>query len=567
MGINNVSWRFIVPQETQIIENDTQEYHNRAHYGYESNKDIPISKIDKIEIEKFRSLSGREIKLGKHLTFISGKNGTMKTTLMGLIAHPFSNDTKDAFGIPLKTNLGDVFKLSKKYDDEYSYNVCFASTKNEKIKETVNIDVVGDRHRIVVSGHGKGDGNFIFNTSFHNLGRLNPIVETSANEKENISLTDEEQQELIKFYGYVFVSSNHEKFLAVSDDKKKKTFGPAGEKATYDFNSISSGEDNIGSIFNKLVAFERAGNGGILCIDEIEASLHPSAQVNIINYLYKWAQDNDVQVVLTTHSLHIIQNIYLNKGKELEENKIVINFISYSQAGSDKNYAIISNPEYSLAYQELTLSKPEDIKEKHKATVYCEDKIAKHMLKSLLGQKICGLIKIEHNLDADEVNNGTSKHHLINLCENFPLVIKQSNSFVVLDGDVKDNEVEGIEDKTIFTRLPDPDYYAIEKRILIYLLELEPNNPIFTKIGMLQDRIKQDLIQECRINPPDVRTIKRISPKSCKKWSKLDEKIFKQCITQYCRDLPSETKNEFKTNFMVCLNQANARLGLPQITL
>ena len=108
---------------------------------------------------------------------------------------------------------------------------------------------------------------------------------------------------------------------------------------------------------------------------------------------------------------------------------------------------------------------------------------------------------------------------------------------------------------------------AIEKRILIYLLELEPNNPIFTKIGMLQDRIKQDLIQECRINPPDVRTIKRISPKSCKKWSKLDEKIFKQCITQYCRDLPSETKNEFKTNFMVCLNQANARLGLPQITL
>ena len=143
-----------------------QEYHNRQFYNYETNKDIPIAKIDKIEIEKFRSLVNRKIKLGKHLTIISGKNGTMKTTLMGLIAHPFSNDTKDAFGVPLKTNLGDVFKLSKKYDDEYSYNVCFTSTKNEKIKETVNIDVVGDRHRIVVSGHGKGDGNFIFNTSY-----------------------------------------------------------------------------------------------------------------------------------------------------------------------------------------------------------------------------------------------------------------------------------------------------------------------------------------------------------------------------------------------------------------
>lgn len=556
-----------MPEEINIIENDTQEYHNRAFYGYENNKDIPIASIDKIEIEKFRSLSSRELKLGKHLTIISGKNGTMKTTLMGLIAHPFSNNTKDAFGAPLKTNLGDVFKLSKKYDDEYSYDVCFTSTKNEKIKETVKIDVVGDRHRIVVSGHGKGDGNFIFNTSFHNLGRLNPIVETSANEKENITLTNEEQQELIKFYGYVFVSSNHEEFLAVSDDKKKKTFGPTGEKATYDFNSISSGEDNIGSIFNKLVAFERAGNNGILCIDEIEASLHPSAQVNMINYLYKWAKDKGVQVVLTTHSLHIIQNIYLNKDKELDENDIVINFISYSQAGSDKNYVIISNPEYSLAYQELTLSKPEDVTEKHKATVYCEDKIAKHVLRSLLGQKICNLVSIEHNLDADEVNNGTSKHHLISLCKNFPKIIKQSNSFVVLDGDVQDNEVAEIEDKSLFLRLPDPDKYAIEKRILIYLLSLEPNNQIFTKIGMLQDRIKQDLIQECRINPPEVKTIKRISAKSCKKWAKLDKKIFKQCITQYCRDLQVETKNEFKTNFLECLNQANARLGLPKITL
>lgn len=556
-----------MPEEINIIENNTQEYHNRKFYGYENNKDIPIASIDKIEIEKFRSLSGRELKLGKHLTIISGKNGTMKTTLMGLIAHPFSNNTKDAFGAPLKTNLGDVFKLSKKYDDEYSYNVCFTSTKNEKIKETVKIDVVGDRHRIVVSGHGKGDGNFIFNTSFHNLGRLNPIVETSANEKEYITLTNEEQQELIKFYAYVFVSTNHGEFLAVSDDKKKKTFGPTGEKATYDFNSISSGEDNIGSIFNKLVAFERAGNNGILCIDEIEASLHPSAQVNMINYLYKWAKDNDVQVILTTHSLHIIQSIYLNKATALEDEDIVINFISYSKASSDKNYVIIANPEYSLAYQELTLSKPEDITQKHKVTVYCEDKIAKHILRSLLGSKICNLISIEHNLDEDGINNGTSKHHLVKLCKNFPKIIKQSNSFVVLDGDVPDEEVAVIEDKSLFLRLPDPDKYAIEKRILIYLLSLPPNNQIFTKIGMLQDRIKQDLIQECRINLPEVKTIKRISPKSCKKWAKLDEKIFKQCITQYCRDLPIETKNEFKTNFLERLNQANARLGLPNIIL
>ena len=63
-----------MPEDINIIENNTQEYHNCAFYGYENNKDIPIASIDKIEIKKFRSLSGRELKLGKHLTIISGKH-------------------------------------------------------------------------------------------------------------------------------------------------------------------------------------------------------------------------------------------------------------------------------------------------------------------------------------------------------------------------------------------------------------------------------------------------------------------------------------------------------------
>lgn len=554
-----------MPEDINIIENNTQEYHNCAFYGYENNKDIPIASIDKIEIEKFRSLSGRELKLGKHLTIISGKNGTMKTTLMGLIAHPFSNNTKDAFGAPLKTKLSDVFKLSKKYDDEYSYNVCFTSTKNEKIKETVKIDVVGDRHRIVVSGHGKGDGNFIFNTSFHNLGRLNPIVETSANEKEYITLTNEEQQELIKFYAYVFVSTNHGEFLAVSDDKKKKTFGPTGEKATYDFNSISSGEDNIGSIFNKLVAFERAGNNGILCIDEIEASLHPSAQVNMINYLYKWAKDNGVQVILTTHSLHIIQTLYLKNKCDLDNGNIVIDFISFSQTTGDKNYKIISNPEYSLAYKELTLSSPEEISQRHKATIYCEDEMAKHLIRSLLGRNLLKYVKIEHNLNNDQTNTGTDKNQLKSLCKNFPSILEKTNSFVVFDGDTTKEEVKKIKNHTLYAILPDKELYAIERRILLYLLTLPPKHEIFTKINKMQEAIKNELIHDCRIIPAEIETIKCVDISNCKIWANNNKSIFKQCITQYCKDLDIKLKEQFKRDFLICLNEVNTRLGLPKL--
>lgn len=561
-----MSWRYIVPQETQIVENNTQEYHNRAHYGYETNKDIPISKIDKIEIEKFRSLSDREIKLGKYLTIISGKNGTMKTTLMGLIAHPFSNDNEDAFHDPLKTLKSDVFRLSTKYDDEYSYDVCFTSTKNEKIKETVKIDVVGDRHRIVVSGHNKGDGNFIFNSSFLNLGRLNPIIETNAEEKKSITLTDIEKDELTRFYSSVFVSIEHNDFTPVSDDKKKKTFGPSGENAKYDFNSISSGEDNIGSIFNKLVSFERAGQNGILCIDEIEASLHPSAQINMIDYLYNWAKQRNVQIVLTTHSLHIIQTLYLNNKYDLDNGNIVIDFISFSQTTGDKNYKIISNPEYSLAYKELTLSSPEDISQKHKATIYCEDEMAKHMIKSLLGRNLSKYVEIEHNLNYDQTNTGTDKNQLKSLCKNFPSILEKTNAFVVFDADTTQEEVKKIKNHTLYAILPDEEMCAIERRILLYLITLPPNNEIFTKINKMQESIKNELIHECRINPVETEVIKCVDISNCKTWANNNKTIFKKCITQYCKDLNSNLKKQFKKDVLNCLNEVNIRLGLPKLS-
>ena len=285
----------------------------------------------------------------------------MKTTLMGLIAHPFTSTSVDCFGNQLKTPLREVFRLSLMHDDNYSYNILLTSKSNEKIKETITIDKRGNRHRIVVSGHEKGDGNFIFNTSFLSLSRLRPIIETKAKEQKSIELSTEEKEDLKRFYGSIFLQTDKNDYVAVSDNNKKKTFGPSGNNALYDFNSISSGEDNLGSIFNTLLSFKRTHDTGLICIDEIEASLHPSAQINLIQYLNHWSKRNNIQIVFTTHSLHIIQYIYLYMKKELEDQNIMINFVSFSRAGNDKNYEIVKNPDYSLAYKELTLVSPKDV--------------------------------------------------------------------------------------------------------------------------------------------------------------------------------------------------------------
>lgn len=547
-------------------EPSAEEFKSRSEYGYTSNKDISIQKIDAIEVENFRTLKNRVLSLGKNLTIISGKNGTMKTTLMGLIAHPFTSTSVDCFGNQLKTPLSEVFRLSLKYDDNYSYNILLTSKSNEKIREKITIDERGGRHRIVVSGHEKGDGNFIFNTSFLSLSRLRPIIETKAEEQKSIELNAEEKEDLKRFYGSIFLQTDRNDYIAVYDNNKKKTFGPSGDNATYDFNSISSGEDNLGSIFNTLLSFKRTHDTGLICIDEIESSLHPSAQINLIKYLNYWSKQNNIQIVFTTHSLHIIQYIYLYMEKELEEQNIMINFISFSHAGRDKNYEIVKNPDYSLAYKELTLKNPEEISQEYKTTIYCEDEIAKCMLKSILGTKICKFIEIQHNLDESD-NPGTSKKTLISMCKSIPTVLYKTNTFVVLDGDVQDQEVSCIKDKKLFLRLPDSDFYPLEKRIIVYLLQLEANDPLFEKIGKLQEAIKNELVHECRINPPDISTVCCADTKSCKAWAQIDKKLFKKCITAYCKSLDSTTVNRFREDFIERVNVSNIRLGLPKIDI
>lgn len=124
-------------------------------YGYENNKDVIFKYITGIHIDRFRSLSNRDIKLGKYLTLLTGKNGTMKSSILGLIAHPFSspNNAKDMYGKELKTTYQDVFRLSLSKDrDEYIYYINGITNKDEFISEPVRMYLRDkeNRHRVTV---------------------------------------------------------------------------------------------------------------------------------------------------------------------------------------------------------------------------------------------------------------------------------------------------------------------------------------------------------------------------------------------------------------------------------
>ena len=44
----------------------------------------------------------------------------------------------------------------------------------------------------------------------------------------------------------------------------------------------------------------------LLCIDEIEVSLHPDTQINLLDLIDRLSEELKIQVVLSTHSLTVL---------------------------------------------------------------------------------------------------------------------------------------------------------------------------------------------------------------------------------------------------------------------
>lgn len=547
---------------------------SKKELGIQENKTIKIKKIKNIEIDKFRSLKNKKFELGDYLTVISGKNGTMKSTLMGLIAHPFESvkGGKDPFGNDLKTKISQVFKLSEKYDkEEYHYHITLELDNNQLLKEPISIyfNKSDNRFRVVASGRNKGDGNFPLNTSYVNLRRLFPMVYTESKPDSSVTYTNREKQFINKFFSKLIQKTSFDNVEAIIDRGIKATLGPAN--SYYNFEAISSGEDNLGHIVNKLIGFMRYKNdkvelsNGIFCIDEFESSLHPVVQVRLFDFLYDWAKKHNIQIVLSTHSLYLISHV-LKKQEELKKHNklqdISLNMISTAYV-EDNNFQIIKNPDYNFAYKELTFKDYTSISkdEIHQINVICEDDVARDFIDKIIKKReIKKYINYITNLSGNPETRGNSYSSLTSLCVNGPRLLE--NSIVVFDADVPETSLEKIREFNHFIKLPDEDELAIEKRIVKFVVGLPGNHDFFKDFNNEKDKFLSDFSDyEININEQDY---KNCSVNPYKRWASSDLNQFKKMITSYVKYNYGFLEN-WRKKFICLLNRKLKEKSLPPI--
>ncbi|WP_342493242.1 AAA family ATPase [Bacillus sp. FSL W7-1346] len=351
--------------------------------------------IDNIYINKYRRFKDTEIKLGKYLTCLAGHNAVGKSTLLGLLGHCGEYKKSDAitvFGQNFRAHLNEIVKFSPEFDlsGNNLYEVHF-----KELPESINdFDFTEElsfraywaekkkRYKLVPMKTDKRqtEKKIKWPTYYLGLSRLYPIGESSeVNEIKNTKKLDESDKSYL-YNHYKMILSSEEKYtnltsLSISEVDKKKSIGVSTEH--YDYLTNSAGQDNLGQILMSVLSFrklkeedEEKWNGGLLLIDEIDATLHPAAQNKLIDFLYKEAKTIGIQVVFTTHSLSLLEHI----NKKIQHNKIEVNNnieLCYLTV-ANSILEIHRNPKMSGIYYDLT-NTYQGLESSKQILIYSED--------------------------------------------------------------------------------------------------------------------------------------------------------------------------------------------------
>lgn len=205
----------------------------------------------------------------------------------------------------------------------------------------------------------------------------------------------------------------------------------AAHGENYDQNSVSAGEDNAGQILQALYSFKKLKQdysdykGGLLLIDEADAGLFPAAQSELIKILNRECKTLDLQVIMTSHSPIMIEQIHSSSKVNSRDNKVIYLTDTFWSITSLEDY---SWPEIYADLNEQTVKYSDEIS-LPLINTYFEDKETYDFFNAIVRDR--KIRKVTNCLE--EVSLGCDEYKKL-IDRKVPEFSKRS--LIVVDGDV-----------------------------------------------------------------------------------------------------------------------------------
>lgn len=331
-------------------------------------------KLKKMSINKFRNIKsigaekkGFELNFKNGINVISGHNGVGKSNILSLISSGTGINHSET---PSKNNFQpefyEFFKISDSEDYKgYDIHSIYQNSEKHSIVKELRFknDTASKRDiRIIPTtsnkfseftskkearNHAKMNFGIGYEarvkipTRYISISRLLPLGESELDHKEIIksNLIYKKKFDTLyrSYYNEILndsISSEAKMYISKKKEVKNPSLNIELDNTNRDSKSV--GQDSLETIISAIIDFSYFKDflkekylGGILCIDEIDVSLHPVAQVNLISVLEKISEELNLQIFVTTHSMAIIKEISSKIDTDKKRKKEINHSINY----------------------------------------------------------------------------------------------------------------------------------------------------------------------------------------------------------------------------------------------
>lgn len=480
--------------------------------------------ISRLDIKNFRAFQKETtINFSQRLTAISGLNGLGKSTLLAILTNVGEiKKFKTISGSLFRGEFSDVIMYDEKSDT--SGNKCTVyfndlPKNHEELDIPPKIDFTAHiqtstkrkisyrklrgenyysknikvnkykRYRLIPSRHfGKKTERKIKWPSYYlGLSRLSPLGEFDTAKTRNIS--SDIAKDIIKIHSNILSENLDEKAKLANLIVKSKHPKADISSKYYGFKSNSSGQDNTGQIIEAVLSFKilkkemgQEYDGGILAIDELDATLHPAAQNKLVDWLLKESKELDLQIVFTTHSLTLLEHLSQMRLQENGKNNILINYLS-SSSSNIGDIRIKKNPTKGYYMHNLQQNYAKSINFAHRISIYSEDETARWFLKTLISSS--------NNIDLQNLEFLDIHMSCEQLIQIYQVDSDRFNDAIfVLDPDQNEGNPNSclVKEKDRLNFIPNsyksnvltlPGQYSIEKELWMFVNNLHDNDSLF----------------------------------------------------------------------------------------
>lgn len=530
----------------------------------------------RLYIDDFRQFKDCEVIIGNKITAIAGNNGTGKSTILGLLANSSSlGGYRTYIGKPFRGEFSELFSGTPQYDPSgKKMRIDYVEDGQE---QTIEFRTAWQNNKTrfrVIPKRKLSNGKISWAklaspVIYLGLSRLYPLGEADEDAlrpHKQRWVSDEDREWFIKKYESILsIPKATIESVSSFDMVHSRKHGTGIKTGSYDFAANSAGQDNLGQILMAVLSFKSLKrlmgvewDGGLLLIDEIDATLHPAAQRRLVDLLLKEAGECDFQVVFTTHSTVVLEYLVDKTGPANVVDKPNDIEIAYLTDAS-RRLEIKRNPAWHTITSDLFIKGAGD--PTTKVGVFSEDDEARWLMQEIIATLYPELLNQVEFIDAS-----FSCQTLIHLYKHDYLYIK--DRIVVLDGDVTEEQLSEIpssyrrEGKNV---LKLPGTVRPEEIIWDFLSNADEDNPVWQSLS-LYDLTYRSITE----NGPMTSAYAKYSPERnrYKAWLKDYELTFKQAgVVKFWTDSNSNEAWTFIEEFTKAYNQVARRTSASLIPM